>query len=217
MKSYWVIHWFILRLCWKYYRSFNNYWRNWKKVDEGSSYCVGGQSKTNSKRYNYIFRYDQNKDDNSPLKLVIKLINGNLANGKFNIYIRKEEGEKIERTGFEEQKKYGQNEKNKLSIVPYIVDLKTIRGEETDPDKVSKILFYSENSEMQMYYILDDQTADEPKKLFSGNIALVLTNTSLAIQKYHATTLILLSEDPQEDSTATSFRFHTKCLDPKIK
>ena len=63
---------------------------------------------------------------------------------------------------------------------------------------------------MQMYYILDDQTADEPKKLFSGNIALVLTNTSLAIQKYHATTLILLSEDPQEDSTATSFRFHTK-------
>ena len=181
-----------------------------KKVDEGSSYCVGGQSKTNSKRYNYIFRYDQNKDDNSPLKLVIKLINGNLANGKFNIYIRKEEGEKIERTGFEEQKKYGQNEKNKLSIVPYIVDLKTIRGEETDPDKVSKILFYSENSEMQMYYILDDQTADEPKKLFSGNIALVLTNTSLAIQKYHATTLILLSEDPQEDSTATSFRFHTK-------
>ena len=31
---------------------------------------------------------------------------------------------------------------------------------------------------MQMYYILDDQTADEPKKLFSGNIALVLTNTS---------------------------------------
>ena len=31
---------------------------------------------------------------------------------------------------------------------------------------------YYVNLEMQMYYILDDQTADEPKKLFSGNIAL---------------------------------------------
>ena len=181
-----------------------------KKVDEGSSYCVGGKSKTNSKRYNYIFRYDQNKEDNAPLKLVIKLINGNLANGKFNIYIRKEEGERITRTDFKEQKKYGQDESNKLSIMPYIVDLKTIRGEDTDPNKVSKILFYSQNSEMQMYYILDDQLDDEPRKLFSGNIALVLTNTALAIQKYHATTLILLSEDPQEDSPASSFRFHTK-------
>ena len=181
-----------------------------KKVDEGSSYCVGGQSKTNSKRYNYIFRYDQNREDNAPLKFVIKLINGNLANGKFKIYIRKEEGKRIERTTFDEQKKYGEDESNKFSIIPYIVDLKAIRGEDTDPNKISKILFYSKNSEMQMYYILDDQTGDEPKKLFSGNIALVLTNTQLAKQKYHATTLILLSEDPQEDSQASGFRFHTK-------
>ena len=181
-----------------------------KMVDEGSSYCVGGKSSTNSKRYNYIFRYDQNKEDNAPLKLVIKLINGNLVNGKFNIYIRKEEGERITRTGFDEQKKYGQDESNKFSVMPYIVDLKAIRGEETDPNKVSKILFYSENSEMQMYYILEDQMDDEPKKLFSGNIALVLTKTNLAIQKYHATTLILLSQDPQNDSPASGFRFHTK-------
>lgn len=66
-----------------------------KMVDDGDSYCIGSKSKINSKRYNYIFKYETNKEDNSPKMLVIKLINGNLANGKFNVYIRKEQGEKI--------------------------------------------------------------------------------------------------------------------------
>ncbi|MBO6243381.1 MAG: hypothetical protein J6O41_02280 [Clostridia bacterium] len=49
-----------------------------------------------------------------------------------------------------------------------------------------------------------------PVKLFSGNIALAYTKPDLAIQKYHATTLILLSENLDEDAVDDNFRFHTK-------
>ena len=179
-----------------------------KMIDEGDSYCIGERSRINSRRYNYIFKYEKNKEDNSPKMLVIKLINGNLVNGKFNIYIRKEPGVEIEKTDFIEQKKYGEDENNKKSIIPYIVDLKKIRGNDTDVNKISKILFYSQNSELQMYYIPED--TKYPVKLFSGNIALAYTKTELAKQKYHATTLILLSENIYEDEVDSSFRFHTK-------
>ena len=173
----------------------------------GDSYCVGGRSKINSKRYNYIFKYDKNKE-NSPKMLVIKIINGNQMEGKFSIYIRKEAGVEIEKTDFVTQKYYGQDENQKKSLMPYIVDLKKIRGEEADVNKTSKILFYSENSELQMYYLPEDGKL--PTKLFSGNIALVYTKPDLAKQKYHATTLILLSENLDEDAVEDSFRFHTK-------
>ena len=175
-----------------------------KMVDDGDSYCIGSKSKINSKRYNYIFKYETNKEDNSPKMLVIKLINGNLANGKFNVYIRKEQGEKVTN----EEKKYGEDESNKKSLIPYIVDLKEIRGDESDKNYVSKMLLYSKNYELQMYYIPKDKLV--PVKLFSGNIALVYTKLTLAEQKYHATTLILLSENLEEDSAEGSFRFHTK-------
>ena len=177
-------------------------------ISLGDSYCIGSKSKINSKRYNYIFKYNKKKEDNSPQMLVIKLINGNLMNGKFSIYIRKEAGVEIQKTDFNTQQKYGEDENNKKSLVPYIVDLKAIRGEESSANKTSKILFYSENSELQMYYIPDDKMV--PVKLFSGNIALAYTNPDLAKQKYHATTLILLSENLDEDAVSNSFRFHTK-------
>ena len=95
-----------------------------------------------------------------------------------------------------------------MSLMPYIVDLKKIRGEESSPNKVSKILFYSQNSELQMYYLPEDDII--PKRLFFGNIALVLTKPDLAVQKYHSSTLILLSENLEEDAVTDSFRFHTK-------
>ena len=180
-----------------------------KMIELGDSYCIGGKSKINSKRYNYIFKYEENKEDKSPKKMIIKTMN-NLLNGEFNIYIRKEPGVEIEATNFTEKKKYGLEENNKKSIIPYIVNLEKIRGEESDPNKISKILFYSKYSELQMYYISNDDMDKAPKRLFFGNIALVLTNTSLAIQKYHAKTLILLSVDPQVDIETDSFRFHTK-------
>ena len=177
-------------------------------IHVGDSYCLGGKSKINSKRYNYIFKYDINKEDNSPKMLVIKLINGNLVNGKFNIYIRKESGTEIEKTDFSTQKMYGENENNKKSLMPYIVDLEKIRGKEDDINKISKILFYSKNSELQMYYLPENKKL--PEKLFSGNIALAYTKPALAAQKYHSTVLILFSENLEEDSVEYSFRFHTK-------
>ena len=177
-----------------------------KLIEVGDSYCLGGKSKINSKRYNYIFKYEKNKEDNTPKMLVIKIINGNLVNGKFNVYIRKEPGVEIEKTDFEEQRQYGQDENNKMSLMPYIVDLEKIR--DNNGTKISKILFYSKNSELQMYYIPDDDIL--PTKLFSGNIALVYTKKELAVQKYHSTKLILLSENLEEDEVSSSFRFHTK-------
>ena len=175
-------------------------------IDVGDSYCVGAKSEVNSKEYNYIFKYNKNSD-NTPKVLVIKIVNGNLVNGNFNIYVRKASGISIERTDFTEQKEYGVDEKNKKSLIPYIVDLNKIRGGQ-DEEKISKILFYSQNSELQMYYVPTDQMV--PIKLFSGNIALVYTKPELATQKYHSTKLILLSQSFEGGASLTGFRFHTK-------
>jgi len=179
-----------------------------KMVDVGDSYCIGEQSKINSKRYNYIFKYENNNELNVPKMLVMKLINGEGVNGKFSIFIRKEPGVEVISTDFKTQQKYGEDENNKKTFVPYIIDLKKIRGEESSENKTSKILFYSQYSELNMYYIPEDQI--HPIKLFSGNIALAYTKPDLAVQKYHATTLILLSQNLDEDAIDSSFRFHTK-------
>ena len=58
-------------------------------IDQQSSYCIGGVSGTNSKRYNYIFKYEY-ENDNTPKKMIIKVVNNKGAkevSGKFNIYI----------------------------------------------------------------------------------------------------------------------------------
>jgi hypothetical protein len=64
---------------------------------------------------------------------------------------------------------------------------------------------------MQMYYV--PENGNIPVKLFSGNIALVYTKPELAVQKYHATTLVLISENlegQEHPSLGDKFRFHTK-------
>ena len=178
-------------------------------IEKGTSYCIGSQSTVNSKRYNYIFKYE-NKDKNTPKRLVIKVSNENSVNGKFNIYMKKDQGVTIEHTDFSTIKEYGKDEDSKKSVIPYIVDVYTLRGE-SETDYVSKVLFYSQHLEMQMYYIPEDSNA--PIKLFCGNIALVYTKPDLAIQKYHATTLVLISENlegQEHASIGSSFRFHTK-------
>ena len=82
-------------------------------IGVGDSYCVGSQSKINSKRYNYIFKYENNNADNVPKMLVIKLINGGEVNGRFNIYVRKAPGVEIINTDFNTQQKYGEDENSK--------------------------------------------------------------------------------------------------------
>ena len=189
--------------------------------DEEKSSCIGAQSSLNALRYNYIFKYAY-QEDGTPKKMVILIINDNFE-GSFNVYMKKDQGEEIIKTDFDTQQEYGENESNKKSIIPYIVDLKKIRGKNTDNDDddndndnddgdyISKVLFYSKNLELQMYYISDDHYA--PVKLFSGNIALVFTNPQLAIQKYHSDKLILITENIEgktHPSIGGSFRFHTK-------
>ena len=178
-------------------------------IEEDSSYCIGSQSGVNPKKYNYIFKYEY-EVEKTPKKMVIKLTTGNNVNGRFNIYMKKDQGVIVENTDFESLKEYGKDEDSKKSPIPYIVDVYTLRGD-SSTDYVSKVLFYSQHLEMQMYYVPTDSNA--PIKLFSGNIALVYTKPDLAIQKYHATTLVLISENlegQEHASLGNTFRFHTK-------
>ena len=176
-------------------------------VEEGKSYCIGAKSSLNEKRYNYIFKYEYEKDK-TPKKMVIKVVNTNV-NGAFRLYMKTDQGEEVTKTDFYTQKEYGKDEINKKSVVPYIVDLEEIRG--TGEDKISKILFYSKFLELQMYYVPTDSNA--PIKLFSGNIGLVYTKPELAEQKYHSRILILITENLEGEtypSIGGNFRFHTK-------
>ena len=66
---------------------------------------------------------------------------------------------------------------------------------------------------MQMYYLDESETINSPLLLFTGNIMLVYTKLTLAIEKYHSTKLILLSEiltGQEHSSLGNQFRFHTK-------
>ena len=177
-------------------------------IENDSSFCVGKQSTVNNKKYNYIFKYQYN--GSKPKKLVIKVSNGGYANGNFTVYVKNVDNTKIEKTDYTTQQEYGKDEESKKSIVPYIVDLEYLRGTDTT-DYVSKVLFYSQFLEMQMYYIDDNQNA--PVLLFTGNIMLVYTKPLLAEQKYHSKKLVLLSENlagQEHASLGDSFRFHTK-------
>ena len=180
-------------------------------IDSNKPYCIGGRSNTNSRIYNYIFKYSYTADK-KPRKLVIKISNGQFAVGNFKVYVRKGNNTYLEPTDFEEQKEYGKQEDFKKSVIPYILDLETLRGD-SFTDYVSKVLIFSQHLEMQMYYIDETGQYNCPVLLFSGNIMLVYTKLTLAEQKYHATKLILLSENingQEHSSIGIQFRFHTK-------
>ena len=178
-----------------------------------NSYCVGGRSKTNDRIYNYFFRYSYTKENPpKPRRLVIK-VNNNGANGGYKIYVKKTDNTYIEQTDFVEQKEYGKQEEYKKTIIPYILDLEAIRGDDGTDDYISKILIYSQHLEMQMYYLDSNEERNDPILLFTGNIMLVYTKLALAEQKYHATKLILLSENlngQEHSAIGNQFRFHTK-------
>ena len=173
------------------------------------SYCLGGEYKMNKKKYNYIFKYEYTSD-NKPKRLVIKVPEVDKNSG-FDIIVRQGNNVEIKQTDFYTQQEYGNKEDYESTYIPYILDLKKIRGDDTVPDYVSKILIYSKFLEMQMYYI--DKDSNTPVKLFSGNVMLVLTKPKLAEQKYFGTKLILLSEyirGQEHSQLGNSFRFHTK-------
>ena len=176
-------------------------------ASDNTSYCLGGVSGTDSRRYNYIFKYEY-EQDKTPKKMVIKVVNKNVI-GEFSIYMKKDQGEEIVKTDFLTQKEYGKDESSKKSVIPYIVNVETLRG--TDENYVSKVLFYSRYLEMQMYYVPTD--SNKPIKLFCGNIALVYTKPQLAEQKYHSKILVLITENLEgkvHPTIGSNFRFHTK-------
>ena len=181
-------------------------------IESKNPFCIGGKSTTNKRNYNYIFRYSLN-EEKKPKKLVIKVTNGKNVDGNFNIYLRKGAHTYIEKTEFSSEKVYGKDEEYKKSIIPYIVDLKKLRDNSSGGDYISKVLFYSKDLEMQMYYIDDTENIRAPILLFSGYVMLTYTKVQLALQKYHSTTLLLLSENlmgQEHSSLGNNFRFHTK-------
>ena len=185
-------------------------------ISSGNTYCIGGKSVTDGKNYNYIFKYSYTSDY-KPRRLVIKINNNQKISDEFNIYIRKGNNTYINKTDFTEQREYGIKENYLKTVMPYIVDLELIRGNSQD-DYVSKLLIYSRYLEMQMYYLDETDEINKPILLFTGSIMLIYTNLSLAIQKYHAMKLILLSENLNgEDHTilGNNFRFHTKMFKSK--
>ena len=92
----------------------------------------------------------------------------------------------------ESEGKFG--DKEDLAPIPYVIDLIKIRQRKMDQmEYVSKVLFYSNTREMEMFYI--DEETSQPVSLFTGNIMLVYTNEELINQKYHgATTMILITD-----------------------
>ena len=179
-------------------------------ISVANPYCIGGKSTTNKKYYNYIFRYSYTKD-NKPRKMVIKITNNQKIADGFTIYLRKGNNTYIESTNFAEQKEYGNKEEYLKTMMPYILDLEKIRG--PDDIYVSKILLYSRYLEMQMYYLDETNEYNMPMLLFTGGIMLVYTKPDLAKQKYHATKLILLTENlngQEHTILGNTFRFHTK-------
>ena len=162
-------------------------------ISVGNPFCIGGKSVTDKKNYNYLFRYKYT-DDNQPKKLVIKITNNQNIDDGFSLYLRKGENTYINSSDFESQVEYGKREQYEKTMMPYILDLDLIRGNNTE-DYISKVLIYSRYLEMQMFYLDETGETNMPILLFTGNIMLIYTRGDLAVQKYHSKKLILLSEN----------------------
>ena len=143
-----------------------------KAIREDKNYCIGD---TNSGHgFNALVNAKYTSGNN---RLVIQVLYS------FN------EGEKINEdtdativiktggTDLSNAAKYSDRELH--SPVPYVIDLLKIRGNK-DKDYTSKILFYSNTREMQMFYLTENSTL--PVSLFTGNIMLVYTNEELIKQ-----------------------------------
>ena len=184
---------------------------------EGTNICKGNLKK-NSNGYDALVNAGKVNVNSGMKRLLIMLQygfgeNGNKENKEepkevkddsveLSIYIRIK--------GFdvsESDKKYNENEDK--ALVPYVLDLKKIRGDSTKEDYISKVLIYSSKRELEMYHLKDNT----PTELFSGNILLVYTNEDVIKEKYKgATTMILLTESLSKDSMiiiGENFRFKT--------
>ncbi len=89
----------------------------------------------------------------------------------------------------------------KLAPTPYVLNLLDIRNLKIGSDYVSKILIYSNTTEMSMYQLSAQNPS--PKLLFSGNIMLIYTNPELIKQKYNGATTMILTSNALANSKNT--------------
>jgi len=82
-------------------------------------------------------------------------------------------------TDLSEQGQYPSREP--YSAIPYVVDILKIKGS-LSKDYFSKILFYSNTREMQIFYISENNP--KPVTLFTSYIMMVYINEELIKQKY---------------------------------
>ncbi|MBO6244398.1 MAG: hypothetical protein J6O41_07575, partial [Clostridia bacterium] len=151
--------------------------------------CVGG-SYDGGMTYDALINSKNIKNGNTKLAILIKY--GTEEEGKneelsdemvmMNITIRT--------TGYLIDKEdYEYNEDERLTLVPYVLDLKKIREMQTE-NYHSKVLIYSNSRELEMYYLQEGT----PGYLFSGNILMLYTNEDVIREKYNgASTMILLT------------------------
>ena len=151
--------------------------------------CVGG-SYDEGMTYDALINSKSIKNGNTKLAILVKYgTEGKRQNEELseesvmmNITIRT--------TGYLIDKEdYEYNEEEKLTLVPYVLDLKKIREMQTE-NYHSKVLIYSNSRELEMYYI----QSGTPGYLFSGNILMLYTNEDVINEKYNgASTMILLT------------------------
>ena len=185
-----------------------------KAMAEKTSVCVGETQKDTN---GFDALINAKDFQNGYPKLVIQVIYGLGEENKLKKGF-KEEGNSLNITlrinGVKvDTPDMGYNEEEVLTLVPYVLDLQEIRGD--NPDKyVSKVMLFSNTREMQMFYL--DPTG-EPVELFSGNIMLVYTNPEVVREKYHnAQTMILITDSLSRTQRAIigeKFRFKASYYD----
>ena len=157
-----------------------------------NSTCLGKFNKLSSEgKFDGLIEYDTNK---TKLGIILKAI-GKI---KFSatVYLQTSEY-------FLEAEENKVTMEEEYSLIPFIVNISSFR------DFASKILFYSYDKELQMYYM--DKDTPYPEKLFSGNVMSVYTNPNLVHQKYHdAKYMVLLTRDFSEEITSSEFKFQVK-------
>ena len=185
-----------------------------KAIADGKSVCVGETQKDTN---GYDALINAKDFQNGYSKLVIQVIYGLGEENKLKKEVKAEgvslnitlriNGVKVDTPDM------GYNEDEVLTLVPYVLDLQEIRGDNPD-NYVSKVMLFSNTREMQMFYL--DSTG-APVELFSGNIMLVYTNPEVVREKYHnAQTMILVTDSlsrTQRSFIGEKFRFKASFYD----
>ena len=143
------------------------------------------RSQFNSKGiFEGIIKYDETKT-----KLGIYLKANRKIKFTSTLYLQTKE----QTLGAKEQKK---KKFEAYSLFPYTLNIPEFRK------NTEQIILYS-NTELQMFYAKKEETF--PKKLFSGNILLIYTDSNMVDQKYDgANNMVLLTRDFSKEEDLSS-------------